>query len=123
MRLVYGRLSVRGSAHVLLDGGLFLPGGISQETIIRGDEKIPVIAAASIIAKVTRDRIMARIHKNYPQYRFDLHKGYGTEHPIQEYLEKLRENRVLPLKNLTVQYRNKTVSIGGLVSSIQKITS
>ena len=48
---------------------------------------------------------------------------YVTEHPIQEYLERLRENRVLPLKDLTVQYRNRTVSIGGLVSSIQKITT
>jgi len=67
-------------AHVLLDGGLFLPAsmGVSQETIIKGDEKIPLIAAASIIAKVRRDRLMRRLHKKYPEYRFDLHKGYGT---------------------------------------------
>lgn len=65
---------------VLLDGGLFLPASIcaSQETIIKGDEKIPLIAAASIIAKVKRDRLMRRLHKKYPEYRFDLHKGYGT---------------------------------------------
>lgn len=62
----------------LLDGGLRLPAHIRQKTIIRGDEKIPVIAAASIIAKVTRDRMMARLHKKYPRYRFDIHKGYGT---------------------------------------------
>ncbi len=65
--------------HTLLDGSLFLPKHVSQETIIKGDEKIPVISAASIIAKVTRDRIMMRMHKKYSQYRFDLHKGYGTK--------------------------------------------
>ena len=64
---------------VLLDGSLHLPKHIPQKTIIKGDEKIPIISAASIIAKVTRDRIMLRLHKKYPQYRFDLHKGYGTK--------------------------------------------
>lgn len=65
---------------VLLDGGLFLPPSIcaNQETITKGDEKIPLIAAASIIAKVRRDRLMTRLHKKYPEYRFDRHKGYGT---------------------------------------------
>lgn len=62
----------------LLDGSLYLPAHIPHETIVRGDEKIPVIAAASIIAKVTRDRIMRRLHKKYPEYHFDIHKGYAT---------------------------------------------
>ena len=78
VRRVYRRLSPDGTTPALLDGGLFLPPYIQQETIIKGDEKIPVIAAASIIAKVTRDRLMIRMHRKYPQYRFDLHKGYGT---------------------------------------------
>ncbi len=51
---------------------------MNQQTIIKGDEKIPLIAAASIIAKVRRDRLMRTLHKKYPEYRFDLHKGYGT---------------------------------------------
>ena len=71
------KLSV-GAHRTLLDGGLVLPRDILHETIVKGDEKIPAIAAASIIAKVTRDRIMLRLHKKYPQYRFDLHKGYAT---------------------------------------------
>lgn len=65
--------------HTLLDGGLKLPPYIMHQAIVKGDEKIPVIAAASIIAKVTRDRTMLRLHKKYPQYGFDAHKGYGTK--------------------------------------------
>ncbi len=47
--------------------------------VIKGDCVSASIAAASVIAKVTRDRIMTDYHKLYPRYRFDLHKGYGTK--------------------------------------------
>ncbi len=50
-----------------------------QEAIIKGDSKSASIAAASIIAKVTRDRIMMEFHRQYPQYGFDRHKGYPTK--------------------------------------------
>lgn len=64
---------------VLLDGGLRAPQQyIYQKTIIKGDEKFPAISLASIAAKVTRDKYMRRIAKNYPQYGFEVHKGYGT---------------------------------------------
>jgi len=62
-----------------LDGGLFLPPEIPHQTIIKGDEKIKLIAAASIVAKVTRDRYMRRLHKKEPRYDFHIHKGYGTK--------------------------------------------
>lgn len=63
---------------ILLDGSLFAPERYNQKTIIKGDEKIPIIAAASIVAKVTRDRKMIRLAKKYPKYSFHIHKGYGT---------------------------------------------
>lgn len=50
-----------------------------QKSIVKADEKIFLCMAAGIIAKVRRDRIMKRLHKKYPQYGFDRHKGYGTK--------------------------------------------
>lgn len=52
---------------------------IPQQGIIRGDRSIACIAAGSIIAKVTRDRMMVDFHERFPQYGFDIHKGYGTK--------------------------------------------
>ena len=66
-------------ATVLLDGGLKAPEEfIFQRTIIKGDEKEPVIALASFMAKVSRDRKMRRFALKYPRYGFEAHKGYGT---------------------------------------------
>ncbi len=65
---------------VLLDGGIKAPKKFkNQKTIIRGDEKERAIAFASIIAKVSRDALMCRLAKKYPQYHFEIHKGYGTK--------------------------------------------
>lgn len=65
---------------IVLDGGLFAPKTyLHQETIIKGDERHPVIAAASIVAKVHRDRLMRRIAQKFPLYFFHRHKGYGTK--------------------------------------------
>ncbi len=65
--------------HILLDGGLFAPEGYSQETIIKGDQKEPLIGAASIFAKVYRDKYMKDLDKSFPLYEFGKHKGYGTK--------------------------------------------
>ncbi|MDO8566961.1 MAG: ribonuclease HII [bacterium] len=65
--------------HILLDGALRAPSEYSQETIINGDELIPLISLASIAAKVTRDRLMCVFANEYPQYGFEKHKGYGTK--------------------------------------------
>lgn len=64
---------------ILLDGGLYAPKEFEQETIIKGDEKERVIALASIVAKVSRDRMMTDLAKDYSEYGFEKHKGYGTK--------------------------------------------
>jgi ribonuclease HII len=70
--------------YILLDGNLPIPNlSIPQKTIISGDKTVFAIAAASIVAKVTRDRIMRAEHKKYPAYGFDKHKGYGTKMHLQ----------------------------------------
>ncbi len=67
------------NCHVKLDGSLYAPAEfISQQTIIKGDEKESVISLASICAKVTRDRFMIKLSKKFPSYNFEIHKGYGT---------------------------------------------
>lgn len=64
---------------VFLDGGLKAPKEFNfQKTIIKGDEKEPIISLASIVAKVARDRKMIFHSKKFPQYGFEIHKGYGT---------------------------------------------
>ncbi|MEE8637732.1 MAG: ribonuclease HII [Candidatus Margulisiibacteriota bacterium] len=71
--------------YLLIDGGrhkIDLP--IKQRGISGGDGKCASIAAASIVAKVIRDRIMLRYHQKYPRYKFDRHKGYGTREHMRK---------------------------------------
>ena len=65
--------------YVLIDGNRMPPLDIPAETIVKGDGKSASIAAASIIAKVSRDRYMLQLAEKYPQYEFEKHKGYGTK--------------------------------------------
>jgi ribonuclease HII len=63
----------------LIDGNFLIKILQPQESVIAGDDKVFSIAAASIVAKVRRDRLMARMDKIYPEYGFARHKGYGTK--------------------------------------------
>ncbi|MGN0539961.1 MAG: ribonuclease HII [Candidatus Fimenecus sp.] len=66
--------------YALIDGNQYPHiGGVTEETIVKGDGKSMSVAAASILAKVSRDRFMLEIAEKYPQYCFEKHKGYGTK--------------------------------------------
>ncbi len=65
-------------AEILLDAGLRVPDLWQQRSFIRGDENVPAIALASVIAKVTRDRLMESLPSHLESYKFNEHKGYGT---------------------------------------------
>ncbi|MBO5064877.1 MAG: ribonuclease HII [Clostridia bacterium] len=62
-----------------IDGNQYPKTGVKEITIIKGDSKCMSVAAASVIAKVSRDRFMMKIAEEYPQYQFEKHKGYGTK--------------------------------------------
>ena len=63
---------------LLIDGNQRIDTEINQWTIVKGDSLSQSIAAASVLAKVTRDKLMEQYHEQFPQYAFDKHKGYGT---------------------------------------------
>jgi ribonuclease HII len=73
-------------ARVMVDGNRLPNLEVYCEAIVGGDAKVKSISAASIVAKVTRDRMLHQLHEEFPQYGFASHKGYGT----QEHLEALR---------------------------------
>jgi ribonuclease HII len=71
---------------VLVDGNRLPVLDVRAEAIVQGDALVPAISAASILAKVHRDRLCVRLHDEYPQYGFDRHKGYGTAEHLQALL-------------------------------------
>src|SRR4029078_12306336 len=73
---------------VLVDGNRLPKLDVLSEAIVDGDAKVKSISAASIIAKVTRDRMLVELHEQFPQYGFAAHKGYSTP----EHLEALRDH-------------------------------
>ena len=83
--------------YALIDGNRMPPLVIAGETIIKGDAVCQSIAAASVLAKVSRDRFMLEMDAQYPQYGFSKHKGYGTK----EHYAALREFGPSPIHRLT----------------------
>lgn len=77
---------------VMIDGNRMPPIDIPGETIVKGDGQSASIAAASVLAKVSRDRLMIELSKEYPQYGFAKHKGYGTE----AHYQAIREYGLIP---------------------------
>jgi len=93
---------------LLVDGRNRIPILFSadQETIVKGDQKSISIAAASIIAKVSRDRIMEMYHRQYPQYNFLKNRGYGTA----EHLEAIARYGCCKLHRRSFRIKRKATS-------------
>jgi len=83
--------------HVLVDGNKAPDISISVDTIIKGDSKIESISAASILAKVERDRMMVEYHELYPNFSFHKHKAYGSK----QHMAELQEHGPLPVHRKT----------------------
>ncbi|MFN3296921.1 ribonuclease HII [Caldimonas sp.] len=79
-------------ARVLVDGNRLPVLKVPAEAVVKGDAKVPAISAASILAKVYRDRLCQALHEAHPQYGFATHKGY----PTPEHLAALREHGPCP---------------------------
>ncbi len=101
MKQALNNLSIKPD-FVLIDGNLKFENNLPTEAITKGDSKSFVIGAASIIAKVTRDRIMLNLSKEFPNYYWEKNKGYGTK----QHFEAIRKYGLTPhhrksfLKNL-----------------------
>lgn len=88
---------MRNADFVIADGQIMIDTSVPQKSVIQGDGKVFSCAAASIMAKVTRDRIMMKYHTRYPLYGFDRNKGYGTK----AHMQTLREHGPCPIHRKT----------------------
>jgi ribonuclease HII len=87
---------------LLIDGNQRVPITTPQKTIVKGDSLSISIAAASIIAKVTRDRIMEMYHRQFPQYNFQQNKGYGTK----DHLDAIRKFGICKIHRKSFHVKN-----------------
>lgn len=86
MERAIAQLSIKPEL-ALIDGNRAKDFGIPVQTVVKGDSLSASIAAASILAKVSRDDLMTQAAQDYPQYQFDIHKGYGTKAHYQALTE------------------------------------
>ncbi len=91
---------------VLVDGNKKPDLNIETQTVVKGDAKSQSIAAASILAKVSRDRYMLQMAEKYPQYQFEKHKGYGTKLHYQM-IDRFGESPIHRPSFLKKYYANK----------------
>ena len=96
MERALAQLSVKPEL-ALIDGNRAKDFGLPVETVVKGDSRSASIAAASILAKVTRDDLMLSAAEEYPQYQFDVHKGYGTK----AHYSALTEHGPSPIHRMT----------------------
>lgn len=96
MERALAKLSVKPEL-ALIDGNRAKDFGLPVETVVKGDSRSASIAAASILAKVTRDDLMLEAAREYPQYGFEIHKAYGTK----AHYEALREFGPCPIHRMT----------------------
>lgn len=92
MKRAFDSLTIKPD-FALIDGNKLPNIDCEKSVLIKGDGTSASIAAASILAKVSRDRYMLRLHEKYPEYCFDKHKGYGTK----LHYEKIREYGISPV--------------------------
>ena len=106
MRRAIEGLSVKAD-YAMIDGNRLPKLDISAEYIVGGDAKSMSVAAASILAKVSRDRLMLEYAKKYPEYGFEKHKGYGTKLHVEKILElgETPIHRPSFLKKIYAKYR------------------
>lgn len=103
--------------HILIDGPFGIKLNIPQRPIKKGDALSHTISAASVIAKVTRDRMMCKFEKKYPTFRFSVHKGYGTS----LHMDELRKYGPTPIHRMTfkgcciMRSKPKIISVGPIL--------
>jgi ribonuclease HII len=97
---------------VLIDGNQLPVLSMPAQAIVKGDSKVKAISAASILAKVERDKIMCDYHKRYPDFSFHLHKAYGTKQHLAEieqfgYLDGVHRTSFNPVRSMILRQRIK----------------
>jgi ribonuclease HII len=99
----------------LIDGNRCPVMSVRSEAIIKGDDKVPAISAASILAKTARDQALRLLHIQYPNYAFDQHKGYPTE----LHLERLRLHGISPVHRKSYAPVRALIDISSFIETRQ----